>query len=494
MRLLWLGASALAVAAGCGGDGGGVSGSDGLIDSAVGDSVQPADAAPPADAIQPIDAVLPADATSDAGPPACDPADVPDDATGFYVSPSGVDSTADGTRVRPFHTIALALTRAISTQRAYVYLDTGTYLEQVNFVNSDPGIQIEGGWTVTGTTWTRDCGAGARDLTVIAAPTAIAVTVTDLTQVSGLSNLTVQTKAMGATASGTAAAESLVGILVRGTGTHFRLDNINVLPGTAAAGGAPTSGSLPDPTVCAGAPVCDSGLSGTMPSAGTPATRGYGSFSPSGYAAEDGQAGTMGTPGHNGTMGSTATGNCSQCGSVISCTTSQVQLSSTGACGCGGNPGGGGGAGHGGAGSFGVIVVGTGAVVDVVGSTLRSGAGGQGGPGGAGAAPGGTGTNGSAGTAITCGVGTCSVQMQMTMLVCTTAISTTLTGGPGGPGGRGGAGSDGGAGAGGPSVPLVTTGGATASVDPTSQLLPGTPGQPGGAGAAVGSSVPLLAL
>ncbi|MBI2389782.1 MAG: hypothetical protein HYV09_09340, partial [Deltaproteobacteria bacterium] len=290
---------------------------------------------------------------ADANAPACDPAAVPDDAMGIFASPVGSDASGDGTRLKPYKSITVAMKAARGLGRSRVFLDVGTYAEAVTFADSTPGIFVEGGWKATGASWTRNCAAGARAQTVIAAPTGVAVLADLVTHRSGLRGVTIATKSKGATVPDTSG-ESIIGVFVRGDGSQFALDDVEIVAGSAGNGGAASGGAPGVPIACTGY-ACSPIATGTHGAHGSPGPNGApakipGSFGFSGFVPADGAAGIKGSngaPGGPGGAGATRScvGSCTGEGGVCGGFCGVISTSrsgETGKCGC---PGGGGGLG-----------------------------------------------------------------------------------------------------------------------------------------------------
>ncbi|HVU01230.1 MAG TPA: hypothetical protein VHE30_05745, partial [Polyangiaceae bacterium] len=92
-------------------------------------------------------------------PPACDPTKTPgetacvvDEQYGVFVSPSGNDSSGDGTREHPYQTLAKGLTAAKdATKRVYVCADGGSYGESV--ATTPDGAAVFAGFHCADWTW-----------------------------------------------------------------------------------------------------------------------------------------------------------------------------------------------------------------------------------------------------------------------------------------------------------------------------------------------------
>ena len=430
------------------------------------------------------------DVVDDAG--ACDPAEVPGDEV--FVSDADGSDMNDGTRLRPFKTIGVAIGVAIASGMSAIYIDEDTYNEAVVLPDTSTGLFLEGGWIATGATWMRDCEAGVTGRTVIAAPesASVAVTAEGVRHASGLRLLTVTTKARGASLPD-ASGESLAGVLVRGDGSVFSLTDVAVVAGRAGDGG-PASATANGAT--GGAPgTCGPCVTGAL---GAPATESgspaatSGTFTASGYTPVDGTAGSPGTAGENGTAGGAGTSSsdcvagcgpdCASCGVEGGRVT---RAGAQGSCGCGGGGGGAGSAGGGGGASVALLVIGTGATVSVERGRLEAGDGGNGSDGGL-QGDGGTGSLGAMGAASSCDTA-CHTGGACTPGSCYSGTAVPLAGGAaGGLGGGGGAGSPGGAGSGGPSYAVVRVGGALVVLRSSPESVFGSGGA--GAGSAPGGA------
>ena len=69
-----------------------------------------------------------------------------DEATALFVSITGDDAAADGTRSKPFATLAAALSQVTPTKRR-IYVCDGTYPEDVRLTASHAGVSLLGGFT-----------------------------------------------------------------------------------------------------------------------------------------------------------------------------------------------------------------------------------------------------------------------------------------------------------------------------------------------------------
>ncbi len=386
-----------------------------------------------------------------AGIPACPQST--NDSAGVYVAPTGTDATGCGaSRGSPCQTLAGAIASTSYYQgRNIVFVGAGTYVESVA---PPAGITIMGGWQVSGSTWSFDCGAHPEADVIVRAPTSASTTVL-VDGINGavtLSTLTIQSKAAAN------ASESLYGILARGGTTDLTLTNVVV---TMAAGG---DGQTPAQADSGAAPT-SSCAAGDGDSATTPGAIGAGAssgtFSSAGFTSAAGTAGGSGSSGDNGTAAPAPTPVAYASCTGTACTNSSASCTGQqGSQGCAGG-GGSGGAGGGGGGSS-IALFAFDASVTVIGGSYTASVGGNGGSGDAG----GTGTGGSAGTAgkdASCTSSTC----QATVLCIGNIPNNNITasgGAAGGTGGTGSAGGRGGGGAGGDSYGIITGGGATAAL------------------------------
>jgi hypothetical protein len=423
----------------------------------------------------------------------CDPDAAPGD--GIFVSAlTGDDDAGQGTALLPFASIGVGIQAALASQAHVIYLAQGTYAEAVVVPDHAGGLFIEGGWVVTGSTWTLDCSAGVVGKTVIAAPAdaSVAVTAQDVVHASGLRRLTVATAGAGASEPDQSG-QSLTGVLVSGVGSVFSLADVDVIAGDGGAGGPASAGEPgadgPSPGAeesCTGTGDCSDGTDGGQaPAPGLPADA-PGEFDEEGYHPSDGGPGTDGAAGQHGTgspQGPQVNGNCaSQCACNNNSCGSPPTMESgqPGRCGCAGEGGRGGARGRGGGASVAVMIVGDGATLSVVASLLHAGKGGDGSEGGLGGA-GGEGSPGVAGAPGVChggcatGGGPCEN--------CYSAYPSELAGGAaGGTGGDGATGGRGGAGAGGHAYAVVRIAGGKLLLDEATTLEVGAAGVGAGTG------------
>src|SRR5262249_13989424 len=145
---------------------------------------------------------------------------------GVFVS-SAVAASGDGSSALPLKTVAEGLALASAAQKVNIYLDQGTYPEQLKLTAQHSGIAVQGGFRRVGAAWERDCSNNAPLKAVIASPTNVGVSVTSLSKRSALRHLSVFTKATGDVAANQAG-QSCYGVVVTGDGTAFALEDVIV--------------------------------------------------------------------------------------------------------------------------------------------------------------------------------------------------------------------------------------------------------------------------
>ncbi len=436
-------------------------------DATVEDPPTPIDSGPSGDATN--DA--PADGNvAEAAPDVVCPEVLPDDATGVYVTPAGINNVGCGTRAAPCKTVGLGITHAAAASRAKVYVARGTYVEQVTLA---AGVEVVGGWDVPAgsTKWKRTC-VTPEQIVVLRAPPNQHTTVeaTDLGGEAGLSLLRIESKVSAAVAPG----ESLYGIRAVGATTTVVVNDVDVEVGNGGAGASTPNA----PPGAPAPPTCPAGAGAP----GAPGAHGpgaaLGSFISSGYQPAVGGAGTPGAAGDNGTAG--VAGTCVACGACTpfpACTF--VAAAAPPACGKDGAPGCAGGAAGpgepaaGGGSSIGIFA--WDATVAINGGKIKSGDGGNGGSGGAGGA-GGTATLGVVGAPTVPCVTSCAAGL----LACVETKTAGLGGAAGGPGGGGGAGGAGGGGGGGWSVGFYQGNAGLITFTPSTKMSHGKAGAGGG--------------
>jgi hypothetical protein len=313
--------------------------------------------------------------TCNTGYQLCNGACIAPDPAAVFVSPSSI-TTGCGTIGAPCGTIAAGIAYATLNNKTHIYIDHGTYPEQVTLSN---GINIEGGWTYGGNgSWAKECTAGANALAIISPASAPSAVVAHGVMAT-LSTLTVRNEATAA------ASESLYGVLVSpngATAANLTMNDVvvSVTGGGAGAAGA-TSAAPTGPTqVCTAA--SDGNPAPTAGPNGSPSAAGYAS---SGYAVGNGANGTSGPSGDNGTMagtGACVTPTNSACSAdATACVAASTPTCGTnGSLGCGGPGGAAGTGGKGGGSSIGLFVWGS--TVTVSAGSLTAGNGGAGGAGG----------------------------------------------------------------------------------------------------------------
>jgi hypothetical protein len=379
----------------------------------------------------------------------------------FVSSAAGSTAGDCGSARKPCSTIAQGLTRARSTSRGLVFVDTGTYAEPVVLV---PGVTIRGGWDNVDGTWTRQCKAARSASAVIESPTNIGV-LAEYDGTAGLETLTVRSKQIAL------AGESLYGVFARGAKTRLALNEVVLVVAKGGDGAnGPAASAAPKATgTCAAADGAAGTPAGAVGPGGT-----AGRYDQTGYLRSDGQQGGAGTPGRAGALASDP--ECLDCYDRCSCRQSVCtpelpagqSCGARGASGCGGAAGVGGGGGQGGGASIALFA--WQAMVSINAGRFEAGAGGNGGPGGDPGA-GGEGADGQPGTiGPDCYISNCPAR-------------GSGTGTTGGNGGRGSSGGRGGAGAGGHSYAVVQGGGAIVSVASSTELDHGEGGKSAGNGA-----------
>jgi hypothetical protein len=392
-----------------------------------------------------------------------------------FVAPSGADSSAcGGSAASPCASIGAALASARFMVRSLVVVAPGTYVESVQLI---AGVTVQGGWQVSGISWSYDCSVTPESLVTIEAPGTANVTVLadSLASAATLRRLTVRSKTVAQTG------ESLFGILARGQ-TQLTLDDVAVSAskgGEGASGSAGAAGSTPASTTCS---ASDGNNATTPGTTGTPGAAGV--FNASGYSTSNGGAGGMGNVGDNGTMGQPGQSvpyfpcnfPISSCnGAPSSC------VGGTGFSGCGGGRGAGGTGGGGGGSS--VALYAYGAAIVVQDGSFTAGDGGAGGAGGAGG-PGASGSSGAMGAPGNCTAATCSdAGADAGTTLCVTGTPVHPAGGAaGGVGGSGSQGGAGGGGARGNSYAILGGGGATVQLNGAPPLVHGAAGTSKGNG------------
>ena len=382
---------------------------------------------------------------------------------------TGTDASP-GTMASPKQTIAAAIAAAsAATPKKDVYISKGTYAEHVDMAD---GVSLYGGYDAA-KSWSRKIA----NVTNIASPTSVGISVVSPTSALTIQLLTVTThdapSGNGGSAQGIRIVDASAGVKVQGCTVISGNGGSGVVPepapgapggnASAADGGASPCGSSGGTGGAAvngisagnaggpggGAAGGDGGTAGSAGAgcciAGTGSAGGGGTKGGAGangtdssiaapsigtllgdgsYVTADGTPGTAGTNGSGGGGGGSGGGDISGCPYTCGNDTSGYG----GGGGAGGCGGGAGGAGGGGGASFGIVVVASTVTVDQC--QINAGKGGDGAPGAAG------GTGGSAGTGVGGGPAGGSA-------------------GGGGPGADGAAGGNGGAGSGGTGGPSI---------------------------------------
>ena len=156
---------------------------------------------------------------SSGAPAPCSTAEVPDDAIGVFVAPTGADAPTAGTRAAPLKTITAAIEAAKGLGRARVYVAPGSYPEGKALALPDTGapITIEGGWIVAGAAWTRACTADARaKTTIVGGGTALVTSAKG----GGIAHLTISATFAFPSLGRDAAGGTSAGVVVRGAGAR----------------------------------------------------------------------------------------------------------------------------------------------------------------------------------------------------------------------------------------------------------------------------------
>jgi hypothetical protein len=419
-----------------------------------------------------------------------------DEARAVFVAKDG-SATGDGSKDNPLVDVQAGLDIALAKGGGTVIVAAGTYAESLVFVAQVGAVPVvvRGGYVRDTSGFHDSCEPTGAPSTVLASPTSVGVTFTNVTNDSGLERVRVTTttpKTSGASPNG-APGESAIGVVVRGANSKVRVLASVIEPADASSATAATPPAVAGTTACLGVgATCTTGADG-MPAASTVGAATAGTFAVDGsYLPGGGSTGGKGEPGANGFAGEAAVvvkiaGACTKspvCSIISTCTTTQKSVpGAPGSCGCGGEGGLPGAAGREGGASVGVLVAGAGATVRLDGSSVRAGRGGDGSPGGEGG-EGGLPTSGAEGELVTAkGIACASSSAPCAAMCPVTNVTKPVPGGAaGGKGGKGGKGSAGSGGPGGPSCGLVLVGGATSAQDAATLLMPGNAGK--GAGTA----------
>jgi hypothetical protein len=417
--------------------------------------------------------------------------EVADSAKGAFVSKNTTNpGTADCTPQAPCPTITQGIAWAQKNARPFVYVEKGTYVEQVKLVG---GVTVRGGWLRDAQgQWLVICDGTARvSSVVIQAPDAEFITVLadNLSGgKAGLDTLFIQPHAAAAQPG-----QSFYGVFIRGASSVVDMYEVGL--GVKSAGnGSPGSPGSPG----AGAGSCSTPGGPAASPGGAGAGGQLGTFDTNGYTPGDGKQGGTGTAGPNGTA---VAPQCSDAGACADCivqqpdpglprvcdTTNPTQVCGTAAViGCGSAGGGGGVPGKGGGSSVALYV--WGGTANIRWSSLTAGSGGSGGQGGGGGSPGtpSTAVQGDGGKCYSPSNPTCATSLVDCRPIG--AIYTPIPGGTATNGAPGGTGGPGGGGAGGSTYVYYTGGGGAVNVVEKVTLQTGTAGPAGPPNGAAGVS------
>ncbi|HEU4532957.1 MAG TPA: hypothetical protein VFS00_02520, partial [Polyangiaceae bacterium] len=322
----------------------------------------------------------------------CEASEAPDEKAGVFVDPRLGDDANEGTIVRPFQTVERAANEAAARGVSKIYLAPGSYQEALSLrvaAEQAPGavsapegtaFSFEGGWTIAGTRWQRDCAPDARENTVLASPSTTGVSIRGAFGPIAFRNLSIATVTAAPPAVENEPGVSCYGVNASGAALRLRFENVEIDACPGGPGGPvtavtpppdpPTCGFLSDPAQCA-----DASPGADATGAGAPAPAG--AFTDEGYAAGIGEAGPPGEQGKAGVVGPgvAAPRVCSTSDSLCCITTTERQQ---GRCGCGGYGGPGGLGGRGGGASIAIFLRGPNASLDLAFATLRARDGGAG--------------------------------------------------------------------------------------------------------------------
>ncbi len=343
--------------------------------------------------------------------------------TGIFVSPAGDDSD-DGSSSSPVLSIGHGLTLAVAQAETDVYVQVGTYVEQVSLID---GINIHGGRN--GTTWDRLTGQYS-----IVTGEVLAMTAAGITQPTNISGLNIIAD------SATATGEASVALTVISSSSSLVFDDcifkggrggdgITGLTGSFGTGGQPgqpgENGLCDIVTTVLGGPGGFGGNAGGAGGQGGPGDVSGENGIPGVNGGPGGAGGDSGDPGDDGFDGINGgdgfNGNGGTASSPDGAVVGTLWIPSTSGGGSGGANGGGGSGGGGGGGQTGIFV--------------NDGTGNGGGGGGGGGGAGGGATGGQGGGAS---FGVLLIDSSTTFTNC------RFTGGVGGDGGNGGFGGPGG--------------------------------------------------
>ncbi len=417
------------------------------------------------------------DSSTDAGSQ-CEQLDV-NAQDGVFVVENGSGSIACGTRTLPCASIGAGIRRATELGLGLVYVAEGLYAESLNLV---AGIDIIGGWTVSGSEWSPLCGLGFERAVIVQAPANETATVraVDLSGSASLRRLTIESKMAGAEG------ESLYGVFATGLSTALTLEDVAILTRRAGDGadGSPGAPGLVGTGTCTAGDGASGGAGASVDTSDAGVDAGASlavGFANIGFVPAGGATADAGSSGNSGTAG--GPGDCmNNC--FLRCETTPACAAVTGqVCAAAGEPGCGGGGGSpgqpGSGGGASIALFAWDARITLLGGSLTAGQGGNGGDGGDGG-DGGSGALGVAGADTNCLGRTCGPP------ICAPGgigMDPPIAGGAmGGNGGEGGPGGTSGGGAAGASCAYVE--GGTAQVARTGTTLShgsaGTPGSPAG--------------
>ena len=227
---------------------------------------------------------------------------VGDIAHAIFVSPSGSDTTGDGSMAKPYQTIAKAISAASSAGKD-VYADKGTYNESVSLVS---GVSLYGGYDST-KKWSR----AKTNVSTIQSASTVGVTASGISVATEVQLFTV-TSIGGADGTGGTPAGSSYAVLIANCSAAVTIRGCTLKPG---AGGAASGGSVgSSPGAASGGTAGSSGGAGGASTCGA----GGGSGGPSegsGGSGVTGGTGSTAAGGGTGSAGGAGSSTSSSCGS-----------------------------------------------------------------------------------------------------------------------------------------------------------------------------------
>jgi hypothetical protein len=377
--------------------------------------------------------------------------------TGAYVQAgSGFSPPNCGTAGSPCSTIQAGIAFATQQGLTMVYVADGTYPESPTVTAS---MTIQGGWTLSGGSWARDCPPNSASTKIVApngSQTAFGIDAGSVTlDTLSIANNNVAT-----------AGQTLFGVSVVASDTaDLRNVIIDVAAGGAGVPGGVGSSAGSTPT------SCSAGTGGVGSTGGAGSAAPAGTWGAGGYVLGVASPGLPGGDGLNGTA-APASGqpNGPTCVSDDRCPTTRIDPSCTaipanscgtaGTNGCGAYGSSGGYGGSGGGATVGIFAWGATVTLDGPPGKVTVGAGGNGGNGGPAGTPG-TGSASAGGAPGPQACQSCVVQGSGMAAYCELRQcgSGGAAGGKGGTGGNGGPGGRGGGGSGGDSLCYVAGGG-----------------------------------